>query len=107
MTTEILGQRLQDIRKDHDKSQKDIADVLQIPTPAYSKYERGINMMGVDKYIKLAKYYGTSLDYLLCIIVHPKPISNDKKKIDKEKMFDAYEKIDTDLQKAIRLILKI
>ena len=27
--------------------------------------------------------------------------------IDKEKMFDAYEKIDTDLQKAIRLILKI
>ena len=31
----------------------------------------------------------------------------DKQKIDKEKMFDAYEKTDPDLQKAVRLILKI
>ena len=57
-------QRLRDVREDRGLKQTDIAKILEIGQSDYSKYERGINMMGIDKYIKLATYYNVSLDYL-------------------------------------------
>ena len=107
MITETLGQRLQNIRTDHDKSQKEIAEILQIPTSAYSKYERGINMMGVDKYIKLAKYYNVSLDYFLCIINKPQSIKTNNNKVDKAMLFDKYDKADSKIQKAVNILLEL
>ena len=58
-------QRLRDMREDRDMSQKDIAKLLEISQSDYSKYELGKHMMGIDKYIKLAKFYNVSLDFLL------------------------------------------
>ena len=75
-----IYQRLKDTREDHDKTQKDIAEILQIGQSDYSKYERGINMMGIDKYIILAKYYNLSLDYLTGIIPEPEALYRFKKK---------------------------
>jgi len=57
-------QRLKDIREDRDLSQKEIADMLGILQSDYSKYELGKHMMGIDKYIKLARFYNVSLDFL-------------------------------------------
>ena len=57
-------QRMKDLREDHDLSQEDIAKILQTTREQISKYETGKQMMGADKYIKLAKYYNVSLDYL-------------------------------------------
>ena len=57
-------QRLRDIREDMDKSQTEIAEILGIQQTQYSRYERGSQKMGIDKYIILAKYYNISLDYL-------------------------------------------
>lgn len=34
-------------------------------------------MMGIDKYIKLAKYYNISIDYLVGLVSIPKPISEN------------------------------
>lgn len=67
-------QRLRDTREDRDLNQQTIADVLEIGQSDYSKYERGINMMGIDKYIKLAKYYNVSLDYLCGLIDKPEKL---------------------------------
>ena len=67
-------QRLRDMREDHDLSQADIANLLQTTQEQISKYETGKQMMGVDKYIKLARYYNVSLDYLTGIIDTPKKI---------------------------------
>ena len=67
-------QRLRDVREDKDKSQAQIAEVLQIGQSDYSKYERGVNMMGIDKYIKLANYYNISIDYLAGIIDKPRAL---------------------------------
>ena len=50
-------QRMKDLREDRDLSQEDIAKVLQTTQEQVSKYETGRQMMGIDKYIKLAKYY--------------------------------------------------
>ena len=39
-----------------------------------SKWETGVKMMGVDKYITLAKYYNISVDYLLGLIDTPRKL---------------------------------
>lgn len=67
-------QRLKDLREDHDLSQEDIAKVLQTTQEQVSKYETGRQMMGIDKYIKLAKYYNVSLDYLTGLIDTPRKL---------------------------------
>lgn len=67
-------QRLRDIREDKDLKQQNIADILGIGQSDYSKYERGVNMMGIDKYIKLAQYYNVSLDYLCGLIDEPEKL---------------------------------
>ena len=58
-------QRLRDIREDNDKSQAEIAEILGIQQTQYSRYERGTQKMGIDKYIILAKYYNVSIDFLV------------------------------------------
>ena len=69
-----IFQRMKDLREDHDLSQEDIAKVLQTTREQVSKYETGKQMMGADKYIKLAKYYNVSLDYLMGLIDTPKKL---------------------------------
>lgn len=63
-------ERLRDTREDRDLTQKAVAEILNIRQSDYSKYELGKHMMGVDKYIALAKYYNVSLDYLCGLIDH-------------------------------------
>ena len=67
-------QRLRDIREDRDLTQTQIAHILGIKQSDYSKYELGKHMMGIDKYLILAKYYNISLDYLTGAIDEIKPL---------------------------------
>ena len=66
--------RLRDLREDHELSQSDIANLLQTTRQQISKWENGIQMMGVDKYIKLAQFYNISVDYLLGLFDEPRPL---------------------------------
>lgn len=56
--------RLKDIREDNDLMQEDVARILNTTRQQISKWENGTQMMGIDKYIALAKYNNISLDYL-------------------------------------------
>ena len=67
-------QRLKDLREDHDLTQVEVAKLLQTTREQVSKYETGKQMMGADKYIKLAKYYNVSLDYLMGLIDTPRKL---------------------------------
>ena len=67
-------ERSKDIREDHDLTQKDIADLLATTRQQVSKWETGTQMMGVDKYITLAKHYNISLDYLLGLTDTPRKL---------------------------------
>jgi len=64
--------RLKDLREDRDMNQSDIANILQTTQEQISKYETGKQMMGIDKYIELAKFYNVSLDYLVGLTDNPK-----------------------------------
>jgi len=66
--------RLKDLREDRDMNQSDIANILQTTQEQISKYETGKQMMGIDKYIELAKFYNVSLDYLVGLTDNPKKL---------------------------------
>ncbi len=57
--------RLKELREDKDIKQKDIAKILGITQTGYSKYEVETNDIPTDVLKKLARYYNTSIDYLL------------------------------------------
>ncbi|MBQ8401926.1 MAG: helix-turn-helix transcriptional regulator [Clostridia bacterium] len=69
-----LHQRMRDLRIDNNLSQADIAAFLNTTPQQISKWENGKQMMGVDKYVKLAVYYNVSVDYLLGLIDTPKKL---------------------------------
>ena len=75
--------RLRDLREDKDLLQKDIAKVLNMSQTGYSQYETETNDIPTEILKKLASYYDTSIDYLLCLTderkPYPKSILNDKK----------------------------
>ena len=57
--------RIRDLREDADLSQQEMADYLHCSQQAYSNYELGQRVISPDILIKLAKFYHTSVDYLL------------------------------------------
>ena len=57
--------RIRDLREDHDKTQKDIAQYLNMQVTVYQRYERGERELPLWAAIKLADYYKVSLDYLV------------------------------------------
>lgn len=57
--------RLKEIREDRDLRQIDIAKVLSISQVQYCRYETGLRLIPIDKLAMLAKFYNTSVDYLI------------------------------------------
>ena len=60
-----MYQRLRDLREDKDMNQTHIAKILDMSQTGYSKYETGENDVPTAILIKLARFYNTSIDYLL------------------------------------------
>ncbi|WP_307718896.1 MULTISPECIES: helix-turn-helix domain-containing protein [Agathobaculum] len=53
------------MREDSDTSQIQLAEYLKIDQRTYSNYETGKREIPVHLLIRLAQYYGVSLDYLV------------------------------------------
>ena len=57
--------RIRDLREDKDLNQTQVAKMLGMSQTGYSKYETGENDIPTSILIKLARFYNTSIDYLL------------------------------------------
>jgi len=57
--------RIRDLREDNDKTQKDIAQILNMQLTVYRRYESGEREIPLWAAIKLADYYNVTLDYLV------------------------------------------
>ena len=64
--------RLRDLREDHDKTQKEIAEILGTSQTMYARYERGANEIPIHHLITLCRYYDVSSDYILGLSDHIK-----------------------------------
>ena len=61
----MVFNNLRAIRDDNDLRQSDIAKMLNVSQNTYSQYETGVIALTAEVLIKLADYYGVSVDYLL------------------------------------------
>ena len=57
--------RIRAMREDRDLNQTKVAKLLGMSQTGYSKYETGENDIPTQVLIRLARFYGTSTDYLL------------------------------------------
>ena len=60
-----MNLRIRDLREDNDLTQKELAKLLGCTQQTYSRYETGEITIDINSLIKLAKFYNTSLDYLV------------------------------------------
>ena len=60
-----MKNRLRDLREDKDLNQTQVATVLGMSQTGYSKYETGENDIPTQVLLRLADFYGVSVDYLL------------------------------------------
>ena len=60
----MVFENIRNLREDNDKTQKELADYLNIKQTTYSKYELGKINIPIEMLMKLADFYDVSLDYL-------------------------------------------
>lgn len=60
-----MYKRIRDLREDRNLTQKQVAQILGMSQTGYSKYETGENDLPTTVLIKLARFYSTSVDYIL------------------------------------------
>ncbi len=68
--------RIKNLREDNDLTQKQLSKYLNISQVAYSYYELNKRSIPLELLCKLADFYNTSVDYLLCRTNNPTPYTN-------------------------------
>lgn len=74
----MLGERLQELRKDHGLSQQDLADRLNVSIHTISSYERDRSAPDDATKIKIAQLFDISIDYLLGLVDEPYSFQRSK-----------------------------
>lgn len=76
MRYEVLKfENIRNLRIDHGYTQKQLGEYLGISQNTYSQYEIGVLNYPVDVLIRLAEFYGVSVDYLLGLTNEKQPYS--------------------------------
>ena len=68
-----MYRRLRDLREDRDLPQRVLADLLHVSQATYSRYESGGLDIPSGALIALARFYDTSIDYLVGLSNDPIP----------------------------------
>ena len=76
-----FAQRLTFLRESKDLKKKELAQVLNVSASCISQYESGESMPGHDILVRMAQFFGVSVDFLL---------ANEKDSLDLSRTF--YEK---------------
>lgn len=92
----IMG-RLREIREAANKTQKQVAAVLNVRNTAISQYERGDRQLDPGKICALCDYFNCTADYLLGRSDSPYPVISDT---DAE-LLDAYKALPLAIRQAV------
>lgn len=74
-----MYKRIRELREDKDLTQKQIGQLLHMSQTGYNQYEIGKNDIPTKVLIELAKFYNTSIDYILEITDETKPYKRKEK----------------------------
>lgn len=61
----MVFENIRNLREDHDYTQAQLAELLQVHQTTYSPYELGKLGIPAEALIQLADFYQVSVDYLL------------------------------------------
>lgn len=64
-------QRIRDLRKDADLTQKQVGEAINVPQRTYAYYESGQRMVPPQVLCALADFYNVSVDYILGRVDEP------------------------------------
>ncbi len=62
-----FGNRLKSLRKSRSITQSELAETLDVTQQTVGFWENGVSIPSVETIIKAAKYFGVTIDYLLCV----------------------------------------
>lgn len=80
MRTEVLKYgRIRDLRIDRGLTQAQVAEVLHVSQNTYSQYEIGTTRYPLDVVVRLAEFYGVSVDYLVGLTDETAPYPRRRK----------------------------
>lgn len=74
----MIFKNVRALREDRDLKQREIADILGVSQNTYSQYETGVIAFTDQILIKLADFYGVSVDYLMDRTTVKEPYPTDK-----------------------------
>ncbi len=66
-----FGNRLKNLRKSRGITQSELAETLEVTQQTVGFWENGVSIPSVETVIKAAKYFGVTIDYLLCVDDRP------------------------------------
>ena len=65
MVIHLFGDRLKELRKEHNLTQEEIGQLCEVGKTTISNWENNITQPPFDIVKRLAKYFGVTIDYLL------------------------------------------
>ena len=69
-----INERILILRKDLNKTQKEISKLLNTSQSYYAQYENNKRKLPIEHLITLCKYYNISADYILGLIDEKRPL---------------------------------
>lgn len=72
----IVGSNLNQLRKQQNKSQAEVAKYLELTVAAYQNYEAGRREANYETLVKLADFYGVTTDFILGREPAPTPFAD-------------------------------
>lgn len=65
MVMQMVYKRIRDLREDHDLTQAQVGEKINVPQRTYAYYETGERMIPPHVLCALADFYDVTVDYLL------------------------------------------
>ncbi len=62
-----IGKKIMKLRKQHNMSQEELANILYISRQNLSKWELGLSMPSIETVLELTKIFNVSIDEILCL----------------------------------------
>lgn len=101
-------ERITLLRKQHQLTQQELADILYVSQQSIHKYEHDITTPNLDTLISMANYFHTSVDYLLNLtdIAHKiEPVTETMLNAEELELIQTYRTISDSQKRAIQTIL--
>lgn len=100
---------LKHLRKQHNLSQQNLANILHVSQQSIYKYENDITSPDIDTLIRMADYFNTSIDYLVehTDIPHKiEPVERHMLNADEAALLDNYRTLSPSQKKSIRIVMQ-